>query len=587
MRVPKIYLHRLPIALLVLLISLALTGIGWYFANQYIRDREFYRFNDSVRRVEEAIQRRMETYITLLVTGKRFFESTEFVSRYEWHTFVEAAEIRRDYPGIQGIGYTEWLPQNRVAQLEARIRGEGYPEFRVWPKGDRPYFTSIIYLEPFDWRNQRAFGYDMYSEPIRREAMYQAVITGRPRMSSKVRLVQETKEKPQAGFLIYVPVFQQHWTAPMTPKQRLQDLQGFVYSPFRADDLFRGILAQSPQEAINFEIYDGSTIREASLLHDQDPQVVSRFRDPRAPRPHIERIVPMTIAGHRWTLYFSTLPSFINQGERLLPVLELLAGGLISFLLFAIVWVLASSQEHALELAKGMTADLRRADLAKDEFLSVISHELKTPLNFIMGFGSLLADEVPGPLNSEQQRYLCRMLQGSDRMLVLVNNLLDFSQMVAGKFQVFQVPAPIVPMVKDVVDKYRTSASDKGIQLETDVEELMACIDISHIAQVLGNLIDNAIKFTPQGGRILVKGYAQQEMIRIEVTDTGVGISPQDLSRLFKRFSQLDMSTTRKVGGVGLGLSISKEIVEAHGGQIGVESEQGKGSTFWFLIPKA
>lgn len=585
MRIPTIYLRRLPIALVVLLISLGLTGIGWYFANQYVTEREAFRFEDAVRGVNASIQNRMETYITFLVAGKRFFEASDSISRHEWRTFVRAMELRKAYPGIQGIGYTEWIPQAQLKAQEARIRAEGFPQYRVWPEGKRPIYTSIIYLEPFDWRNRRAFGYDMYSDLIRRKAMYQALVTGNPAMSGRVRLVQETYEKPQPGFLIYVPVYRHHANT-RTPAERMKAIQGFVYSPFRANDLFRGILPHGRFGNINFELYDGRTLSPDTLLHDYQPQYLSHFLDPKTPRPHMERILPMEIAGHRWTLYFSTLPSFTYPFERSIPLLALLLGGLISLLLFGIVWVLASSQEYAIQLATGMTADLRRADLAKDEFLSVISHELKTPLNFIMGFGSLLCDEIPGPLNSEQHKYVSRILQGSDRMLILVNNLLEFSQMVAGKFQLVVEAAPLAPLIKDVVDKYRPSAREKGIHLDCDVPDVMVRVDSPHIIQVLGNFIDNALKFTPRGGHIQVKACAQGNLIRVAVSDTGVGIAPDDIPKLFKRFSQLDMSTTRKVGGVGLGLSINKEIVEAHGGQIGVESELGKGSTFWFTLPK-
>jgi PAS domain S-box-containing protein len=240
------------------------------------------------------------------------------------------------------------------------------------------------------------------------------------------------------------------------------------------------------------------------------------------------------------------------------------------------------------ELSKANDA-LRTADRYKDEFLSVISHELRTPLNFITGFASILDDEVAGPLNDMQHEYIGKILTGSDRMLSLVNNLLDMSRLQAGKLNLFREDITFEPLVSEVVDSLKPLADERRVTLTTQIEasrELQA--DPHRILQVLTNLVDNAIKFTPQGGTVRVKAYVRDMSVPelvTEVSDTGEGIAPEDLAKLFQRFQQADMSSTRKAGGTGLGLSIAKALVEAHGGTIGVRSEPGNGSTFWFTLP--
>jgi signal transduction histidine kinase len=238
-------------------------------------------------------------------------------------------------------------------------------------------------------------------------------------------------------------------------------------------------------------------------------------------------------------------------------------------------------------MANDMTAELRQADRAKDEFLSVISHELRTPLNFIMGFGSILDDEVPGPLNPKQHEFLGKMLSGVDRMLVLVNDLLDFAKIQAGKLDLAPKRTDLVPLVKEVHASLKPLADQKEIALTVDLpDQLVVTLDDPRIVQVLNNLVGNAIKFTLPGGAIVIKSRREGDALLVEVVDTGIGISEADLPKLFTRFRQLDMSSTRKAGGTGLGLSISKAIVEEHGGSIGVYSEgAGKGSTFWFRLP--
>lgn len=231
-------------------------------------------------------------------------------------------------------------------------------------------------------------------------------------------------------------------------------------------------------------------------------------------------------------------------------------------------------------------ASLLSADRYKDEFLSVVSHELRTPLNFISGFASILLDGLDGPLSAPQAEHVAKILYGADRMLSLVDNLLEVGRMQAGKFSVSPHPLRYGVLVEEVVSSIRPLADEKGLLLTVEpgfAGEIE--VDGRRIAQTLTNLVGNAIKFTPAGGRVTVRTCAQGPVLLTEVADTGPGISQDDLPRLFVPFSQLDMSPTRRAGGVGLGLSICRTIVEAHGGRIGVDGPPGGGATFWFTLP--
>jgi PAS domain S-box-containing protein len=231
-------------------------------------------------------------------------------------------------------------------------------------------------------------------------------------------------------------------------------------------------------------------------------------------------------------------------------------------------------------------AQLQQADRYKDEFISVISHELRTPLNFIMGFASLLEDEVPGPLTTGQAEHVGKILHGADRMLALVDDLLDFARIRAGSFSLAPELAAFDVLVEDTAASVRPLAEAKGVTLRVEANRgLMARVDVQRVTQVVTNLLSNAIKFTERGGTVLVTCRAEGGRVHCEVTDTGCGIAESDIPRLFRRFQQLDMSTTRQAGGAGLGLSIAKALVEAHAGDIGVRSRLGEGSTFHFSLP--
>lgn len=230
---------------------------------------------------------------------------------------------------------------------------------------------------------------------------------------------------------------------------------------------------------------------------------------------------------------------------------------------------------------------LERADMVKDQFLAMVSHELRTPINAITGFGSILQDEVAGPLSELQQNYLGRMLRGADLLLMLVDDLLDMSRIQAGRFSLEvgrvdcgQIAEKVVQMLQPLADQRR-----HAIEVEVPDETVLLVADERRIGQVLFNLLHNAIKFTPEGGRIMLRSRVEGDFLRCEIEDTGPGIPEHDISRVFERFTQLDMSSTRPTGGAGLGLSISKALVEAHGGRIGFEPGRECGAVVWFELP--
>jgi signal transduction histidine kinase len=235
-------------------------------------------------------------------------------------------------------------------------------------------------------------------------------------------------------------------------------------------------------------------------------------------------------------------------------------------------------------------AALEQNDQMKDQFLGILSHELRTPLNAIQGFGSILADGVAGDLQPGQTTYLRKMLDSSENMLKLVNDLLDMSRVQAGRFSLDRQVVALAPLLGSVLASLSPEAAHKGHTLANELLPSLPDVlaDPQRLSQVLSNLVTNAIKYTPPGGTITVRAFADGAVLRVEVADTGDGVPPDQQSRIFDAFTQVDMTSTRKSGGVGLGLSIVKALVEAHGGVVGVRSDgAGRGSTFFFTVPLA
>ncbi|GAB4527138.1 MAG: hypothetical protein Fur0018_12660 [Anaerolineales bacterium] len=235
---------------------------------------------------------------------------------------------------------------------------------------------------------------------------------------------------------------------------------------------------------------------------------------------------------------------------------------------------------------------LKEVDTLKTQFLANMSHELRTPLNSIIGFSRVILKGIDGPINELQEQDLSAIYNSGQHLLSLINNILDLSKIEAGKMEIAQEDVNINMMVKSVLSTAIGLTKDKPVKLLSDVDENLPIItgDNTRIRQVLLNLVSNAAKFTEDGyikivAKLRPRATGKGQEVYMAVEDTGLGISPEDQAKLFKPFSQVDGSATRKTGGTGLGLSISKRFIEMHGGEIGIISEEGRGSTFWFTLP--
>lgn len=231
--------------------------------------------------------------------------------------------------------------------------------------------------------------------------------------------------------------------------------------------------------------------------------------------------------------------------------------------------------------------DFVELDRMKSDFISIVSHELKTPLTSIKGFARLLAAERVGPINDKQRHYLDIVQSQAESLTDLINDLLDLSKIEAGIIEVRQEAVDLAEVIAGVVQQLGNMAAEKEISVQVEVPDGLPPVsgDPGRLAQVFMNLIHNAIKFTSPGGSVRVKAGKMGDACMVKVADSGIGISQQDLPKVFDKFYQVDSSSTRQQSGTGLGLSITRRLVLAHGGEIWVNSVKGKGTTFSLTLP--
>ena len=345
---------RTALAVIALALMLLTTALAFLQVRRMIEAGARRQFAAACDRVAIKVDERLTAYALLLQAGKGLFAASESVARGEWKSFVAASKARKTVPGYQGIGFSLRIAPEDLESHVAKIRAEGFPDYQVRPPGPRDVYSSIIYLEPFEGRNLRAFGYDMFSEPVRRAAMERAMDTGNAALSHKVTLVQEDGHDVQAGALLYVPVYRNG--APVdTVAQRREALTGWVYSPYRMSDLMLGILPDwktdsgSPND---LRVYDGDAPDAANLLFDSNP---GKRLEPRNTIFREQRTIDFN--GHHWLLEFRGQPH--SGVPDYLPAWgTLVAGTVISALVFGLLLVIFKRSD-ALRTSEALAAQIR------------------------------------------------------------------------------------------------------------------------------------------------------------------------------------------------------------------------------------
>jgi diguanylate cyclase (GGDEF)-like protein/PAS domain S-box-containing protein len=340
-------------------LTLALTALltlgFWQSSTHHFARHTHDRFMYRAEKEKNILASRIQAYGQVLRGAAALFAASEQVSRAEWRTYVETLHLDESLPGIQGTGFVLMIRARDKAEHEHSVRAEGFPAYAIHPPGERDPYSSIVYLEPFSGRNLRAFGYDMYSEPVRRDVMERARDTGELSLSSKITLVQETESDVQPGFLMYLPIYR-NGMARGSVAERRAALLGFVYSPFRAHDLMRGVFGDSNQD-IEIELFDSEPLPENLLF--------ASIRPGRQANHTAE--LPLEFGGHKWIARIHSSPAFEVSAISHEPLLILLGGLALNLMLFAVI---LNGARHR----RRMQAAAARLEQSRDRFRTLVEN---------------------------------------------------------------------------------------------------------------------------------------------------------------------------------------------------------------------
>jgi signal transduction histidine kinase len=567
-------------AIAVLITGLIITAVSVVFTYNNLSNALRKEVEYESRELQTKFESRLRAQTQVLRSGASLFNITDTVTRQDWRNFYETSRISLHFPGIQGLGYTHYIPAAQLSQHIEFMRANGFPDYKIHPDYPRDVYTSIIYLEPFEDRNLRAFGYDMYSEPVRRKAMQASMDSDYGVLSGKVTLVQETEEDVQPGFLIYVPIY--HRGMPInTVQERRAAIRGWVYSPFRVRDFTDGVSKQwerygNPQ--IRFRLYDGDIISEETLLHDshsglQEPGMGIRFSE----------VLPISLNQSSWTLVTSHVVYDLYFRGNILFVF--FSGIAISILLFLLTSSLINARAQSREINK-LNSKLKKANADKDRFISILSHDLKNPFNSMLGFLDLLTNDLHILEKDKIEHFLKFLNEVTRSAYKLLEDLLEWARVQTGSFPFEPVYFPFRDVCQEVSGLLYANAKAKEVKVVCNKkEDIMVYADQEMLKTILRNLVSNAIKFSHHGDEVFITAESGETGVVVCVIDKGVGIDPQKVDKLFVITEIISTKGTSNETGTGLGLILCKEFVEAHGGKIWVESEIGNGSKFSFTLP--
>lgn len=535
---PRIFTVWLP--WIVFALALGTTLFSWYQAREQARRELHTEFHFSVQEVARDIELRMETYKLLLHGLQGLFASSSEVSREEFHTYVETLEMKARYPGIQRVGFSLIIPENRRAAHIAAIRAEGFRDYDIRPEGQRDPITANIYIEPFADRNLHAFGYDMYTDSIRRAAMDRSHELRVASLSAKIMPRQEPDQDASPEFLMFLPIYTSRNHA-KNGKHNPTILMGWVYAQFRADELI-SVLSDAHREKIDLTIYDGEEVSEPARLSGTNLHAASitPHRD-----LHLHTTRPITIAGRVWTLEAHSLPKLEANFDHDKPLFILISGIGISLLLALLMQMLIHGRAHAIEIANEMNRELIRSEYRWKYALegageSVWDWDIKSGYMFksnrlreILGYDN---NEYPDTFDSWQQSVhpedrkwvmdaLTDYLEGKTNEVVIECRLtrkdgnwvwIVMRGMAVSRDDLWK-PLRMIGTIADITDRHK---KDESMRLSSTVFETMR--EAVMITDANGNIVTVNPSFTK------ITGFTPEEVIGKDPLILSVGLEPSD-----------------------------------------------------------
>ncbi len=609
------HLRRASVAYAVLLVALMLTLLAYNYVRQNVEASARDQFDETVMAAQDAIDRQMNSYVEAMLGSRGLFYASNSVEEGEWDDYGSGIDLEERYEGMQVLGYARRVePADREDfedQLTETLRDEGLGDrSALRPEGERPEYFPLAFVDPLDEVNGSLLGYDAYPDPDYRVAMDRARDTGQARATGKVYVLTEAPEGSRAdlalepGLVVYLPVYSRDASID-TVEGRQSALEGFIVAYLEAEGLLRGTL-ESFDPSIDFEIYDGEDLGPNSLLYDDDG--VLRAGESQEPLSFFAAIGTFVsslasgtggaeladlrqidLAGREYDLYFEALPGASGEGgSRLLPLFVLLSGLAVSLLLFGVTFMLVRSRLLAEKAGRDLeyaNRELEATNRELEAFSYSVSHDLRAPLRSIDGFSQILVEDYADEIDEEGKDYLGRVRSASQRMGMLIDDILGLSRVTRGSME--RKRLDLDALAEEVAEELREARPERKVEFSAR-KGLEVWGDPTLLRVALVNLIGNAWKFTAKNPEARVEfglseGLSHRGRVPVYyVRDNGAGFDQAYAGKLFGAFQRLHGAD--EFEGTGIGLATVQRVVHRHGGRIWAEGEEGRGATFYFTL---
>ena len=536
---------------------------------------------------------------------RALFDASNGVTRNEFT--IGAEHLLEHHPSIQVLAWAPRVPAAERTTYEMRAREDGMEKFQIvgWRSLDEPSgarqrveYYPMYYLEPFIG-NHADLGWDLASQPTTAADLWLACDQNRAVVSR--HCLRSQAATPKSAFVLLMPVYRVG-SLLYSVEERRKNLRGFIVEGIRFEALIQGALELLDADGIDIHIMDVSDTEAPVSLYDSGTSALTagareEFTHTRLHWEHV-----LDVGSRRWLVHCDATPGFLRRNSRSAPWWVLAVGLILTASISVWVSALVGQAARVRALVDERTRALRESEArlrntvaaataatrAKSEFLANMSHEIRTPMTAILGYADVLLERDhldDGGAGSTEAAEIIR--RNGEYLLGIINDILDLSKIEAGKLQVERIACNPCALVADVASLVAVKARGAGLALNVEYEgPLPATIltDPTRLRQILINVVGNAIKFTELGSVRLVTRFVEmgeRSSVEFDVVDSGIGMTEEQIAKLFQPFTQADASMARKFGGTGLGLTISKRFAKMLGGDLVViHSQPGAGSHF-------
>ncbi len=544
----------------------------WVTARQDVHRDQNTLVTRHVSTLQDLITSHLASYEEVLRGTAALLETSHPVSRDDFHAIISTYDIQTRFPGVRAIGYAPLLTNDNVQQYVAAEKQNDQADFSITPAGTRASYIPIQYIEPQLQGNTAAIGFDMNADTERRSAFDMSAKNDKVVITGEIAPLPGSAPIKEDAFQMYFPVYESSCAEKLAIRVNCP-LTGYVFAGFQTNDLFKQILASVPSIKDNFVIYDSADLELNKVLFS------SNGYDGKT----AASATKFTIYSRTWSLAVQVPQAIISAQARTRPGIILTAGIILSLSSSALIYILLFGRVRSLRQAKDS-----EVQMVKDDLLALAAHQLRTPATAVKQYIIMAIEGYGGELNKDQKKLIQKAYDNNERQLRTVNEMLYVANADAGKLRLIPRSVDLIQLVREAGEEQRSASNEKRHQLMLHLPSTPLYYDADelYLRMAISNLISNAIKYTPEAGKIDVALKITPRNIHIKVTDTGVGISKKQMPDLFKKFSRLDNPLSAHAMGNGLGLYLARRVVELHNGRIKVTSEHTIGSEFTIILPR-